>query len=180
MKIRRILTVAVAMSTLALSACQKPSGSTSSDFGAGGAGWGDGDWASGSGGSGSLPSREGGYSFFGPGSGNVLKGQFAPVYFAFDSFQVGGGEMSKVQQVANHVNRNGSKILVAGFTDTVGTEEYNRGLGDRRALAVRQALISSGVSAGKIQTVSFGEEMLADAGNPTSSKNRRVEFGIVR
>ena len=180
MKIRRLLTLALALSTLALGACKKPSDSTSSDFGAAGAGWGSDDWASGGGGSGSLPSRSGGYSFFGPGSGNVLKGQFAPVYFAFDSFQVSGGEMSKVREVANYANRNGSKVLVAGFTDTVGTEEYNRGLGDRRALAVRQALISSGVSAGNIQTVSFGEEMLADTANPTSGQNRRVEFGIVR
>lgn len=172
MKIQKTIALALALSSLALGACKKPSDSTSLDGNSG-------DWGSGSG-SGSLPSRDDSYSFFGSGSGNVLKGQFQPVYFGFDSFQVSGAEMSKVREVASYVKKNGAKLLVAGFTDTVGTEEYNRGLGDRRALAVRQALVSSGVSASKIQTVSFGEEMLADSSNPSSGRNRRVEFGIVR
>ena len=95
-------------------------------------------------------------------------------------FQVGSAEMAKVQQVATYAKRNGAELIVAGFADSVGTEEYNRGLGDRRALAVRSALVNSGVNSAKIQTVSFGEEMLADAANPSSGRNRRVEFGIVR
>ena len=102
------------------------------------------------------------------------------MYFAFDSFEVSGGEMSKVRDVANYSRRNGAKVLVAGFTDAVGTEEYNRGLGDRRALAVRSALVQQGVKSGNIQTVSFGEEMLADPTNPSGGRNRRVEFGIVK
>ena len=123
-----------------------------------------------------LPSRDSGYSW----NSGVTKGQFSPVYFQFDSFQVSPSEMSKVRQVATYSRRSGAKILVAGFTDAVGTEEYNRGLGDRRALAVRGALVREGVSAGRIQTVSFGEEMLADPTNPTGGQNRRVEFGIVK
>jgi len=127
-----------------------------------------------------LPDRDEGASFFGPGSGNVTKGQFAPVYFEFDSFSVNEREMAKVREVATFARKNGSRIIVAGFTDGVGTEEYNRGLGDRRALAVRGALVANGVGAGSIQTVSFGEEMLADASDPASGANRRVEFGIVK
>lgn len=169
---------------LSLGACQKKP-KTGSDTYNDGFGYGDFDGGAGGAGAGggdstALPERDGSYSFYGPGSGNVMKGQFSPVYFAFDSFQVSGGEMSKVQEVASHSRRSGAKILVAGFTDAVGTEEYNRGLGDRRALAVRSALLQAGVSASKIQTVSFGEEMLADPSNPSSGQNRRVEFGIVR
>jgi peptidoglycan-associated lipoprotein len=73
-------------------------------------------------------------------------------------------------------------LIVAGFTDDRGTEEYNRGLGERRALAVRQALINAGMPAGRIQTVSFGEEMPADSGSSEAAwaKNRRAEFGVVK
>lgn len=122
-----------------------------------------------------LPSRGGGASFY-----NASKGQFAPVYFAFDSFEVSSAEMAKVRQVADYARRNNAELIVAGFTDAVGTEEYNRGLGDRRALAVRSALLRNGVSASSLQTVSFGEEMLADTSDPNSGRNRRVEFGVVR
>ncbi len=140
------------------------------DFGAGG-----GYDSYGSGANIPLPSRSGSNSFY-----NASKGQFAPVYFAFDSFQVSSAEMAKVREVAAFAKRNGSELIIAGFTDDVGTEEYNRGLGDRRALAVRDALVGNGVGSSKIQTVSFGEEMLADPGNPRSGKNRRVEFGLIK
>jgi peptidoglycan-associated lipoprotein len=73
-------------------------------------------------------------------------------------------------------------LIIAGFTDERGTEEYNRGLGERRALAVREALISQGISGGRIQTVSFGEEMPANPGSGEAAwaANRRAEFGVVR
>ena len=60
--------------------------------------------------------------------------------------------------------------------------EYNRGLGERRALAVREYLIAHGADGQKIQTVSFGAEMPADpASNEAAwAKNRRAEFGVVR
>ncbi len=148
------------------------------DFGHDGQGFGSGGSGYDRFGSGSdipLPSRSGTSSFY-----NASKGQFAPVYFAFDSFQVSGAEMAKVREVASYAKSNGTELIVAGFTDAVGTEEYNRGLGDRRALAVRDALLRSGVNSSKIQTVSFGEEMLANPGQPSSGQNRRVEFGVVR
>ena len=88
--------------------------------------------------------------------------------------------MRKIDAVASYLRKKGGEVLVAGFTDAVGTEEYNRGLGDRRAHAVSQALAQRGVSRGKVQTVSFGEELLAEPSSPSSSRNRRVEFGIVK
>lgn len=174
---RVFLSLTLAAMAVALPACK------SSKKGAGDA-YGD-DWAQGNvygdgTSDGSLPSRDEGHSFYGAGSSGVLKGQFSPVYFEFDSASVGGSEMGKVREVANSLRRGSSKVLVAGFADAVGTEEYNRGLGDRRALSVRSALISMGVSSSNIQTVSFGEEMLADPSNPGSGTNRRVEFGIVK
>ena len=75
-----------------------------------------------------------------------------------------------------------AQIIIAGFTDERGTEEYNRGLGDRRAGAVRESLISQGIDGSRIQTVSFGLEMPADSGHTEAAwaKNRRAETGVVR
>jgi peptidoglycan-associated lipoprotein len=135
----------------------------------------DGDFVSGV----PLPDRQDGASFL---SGNVSKGQFAPVQFGFDSFQVSGSEMPKVQAVAQAMKNSSGDLIIAGFTDERGTEEYNRGLGERRALAVREALISQGISGGRMQTVSFGEEMPANPGSGEAAwaVNRRAEFGLVR
>ena len=144
-----------------------------SSYGGGGGRGADGDYSDFR--SGNLPTRDERYSYF-----NASTGQFEPVYFAFDSFNISSQEMRKIDQVASYLKRKGGEVLVAGFTDAVGTEEYNRGLGDRRAHAVSRALARRGVARGKIQTVSFGEEMLAEPSSPSSSRNRRVEFGIVR
>jgi len=160
------LTMAVAVA-LGLPACNKKK----SDLYAGI----DGDYVSGT----PLGERFDGANFFG---GTVERGQFSPVYFAYDSFEVAGAEQSKIDQVATAMKSSSSNVIVAGFTDDRGTEEYNRGLGERRALAVRQALIDAGVPASRVQTVSFGEEMPADSGSGESAwaLNRRAEFGVVK
>ncbi|MEO6054826.1 MAG: OmpA family protein [Chthoniobacterales bacterium] len=135
----------------------------------------DGDYVNGT----PLADRTEGSSFF---SDHVAKGEYAPVYFGFDSFTVSENEMGTIDKVASALKGTSKTIIVAGFTDERGTEEYNRSLGERRAEAVRQALIGKGVSAGKIQTVSFGKEMPADSGSGDAAwaKNRRVEFGVVK
>ncbi|MEO7724397.1 MAG: OmpA family protein, partial [Chthoniobacterales bacterium] len=105
-----------------------------------------------------LPDRQEGTSFL---SGNVDRNQFQPVYFDFDSQTIRSSENSKIQQVAGFLQQSSQQIIIAGFTDERGTSEYNRGLGERRAEAVREALIASGASAQNIQTVSFGADMPA-------------------
>ena len=104
------------------------------------------------------------------------------MHFAFDSTALGAGERPKLQAVADFCRGNRNSIILAGFTDERGTPEYNRGLGERRALTVREELIRLGVSGGRLQTVSFGAEMPADSGSGESAwaKNRRTEFGVVR
>jgi peptidoglycan-associated lipoprotein len=126
-----------------------------------------------------LPERQEGTSFFG---GNVDRRQFQPIYFDFDSQTVRPSETGKVQQVADFMKGGSSQIIIAGFTDERGTPEYNRGLGDRRAGAVRESLISQGVDGSRIQTVSFGLEMPADPGHNEAAwaKNRRAEIGIIK
>ena len=126
-----------------------------------------------------LPDRQEGVSFT---SDNVDKSKFRPVHFAFDSFEIGSSEQSILDEVADFLKNGSSSVIVAGFTDERGTAEYNRGLGEKRAEAVRQYLIQRGADGGKIQTVSFGAEMPADPSSNEGAwaKNRRAEFGVVK
>jgi len=159
------------LAALALGAC-----STTKSGGGSGR---DSDYVSGTALGTPLPERVEGTSFLGS---NVDRARFAPVHFGFDSSAIAAGERPKLQTVADFSRSNSNSIIIAGFTDERGTPEYNRGLGERRALTVREALIKLGVSAGRLQTVSFGAEMPADPGSGEAAwaKNRRAEFGVVR
>jgi peptidoglycan-associated lipoprotein len=171
MKILRLLPLAaLLLAALSHSGCVKGKKDTG-----GGGGAADGDFVNGT----PLPDRQEGVSFLGS---NVDRNKFSPVYFGFDSHTIGGGERSKIDEVAGFLKSGGGTIIIAGFTDERGTPEYNRGLGERRAQAVREGLIRSGADGSNIQTVSFGSEMPADGGSGESAwaKNRRAEFGVVR
>ena len=101
------------------------------------------------------------------------------VYFAYDSSAIRSAEQSKIANVANHLKTNPSNAVeVDGHCDERGTDEYNRALGERRALAVREALISLGADGSKVTTVSFGRDKPADTGHSDAAhaKNRRGEF----
>jgi peptidoglycan-associated lipoprotein len=126
-----------------------------------------------------LPERREGTSFLG---GNVDRNQFQPIYFDFDSQAMRSSETGKIQRIADFMKSGSSELIIAGFTDERGTAEYNRALGDRRAGAVREGLISQGVEGSRIQTVSFGLEMPAAAGHNEAAwaKNRRAEIGVTR
>ena len=126
-----------------------------------------------------LPERQEGVSFM---SDNVDKHQFPPVHFAFDSFAIDQADEGTLQAVAQALQSKPNTIIIAGFTDERGTPEYNRGLGESRAEAVRDYLLHHGADAGKIQTVSFGAEMPVDPGSGEDAwaKNRRAEFGVVK
>jgi outer membrane protein OmpA-like peptidoglycan-associated protein len=101
------------------------------------------------------------------------------VYFDYDSSVVKSGEKSKVAAVAAHLKSSPLDGLeIDGHADERGTEEYNRALGERRALALREELIKLGIDAGRVDTVSFGKDKPADTGHTEAAhrKNRRGEF----
>lgn len=114
-----------------------------------------------------------------PDSLSEIASQFGMVYFEFDSTQVNPGERSKVEAVAQYLNSHPSVgVIVEGHCDERGSNEYNLGLGERRALAVRAYLVNLGVDAARIQTKSFGEERPIALGHDEASwaQNRRAEF----
>ncbi len=101
------------------------------------------------------------------------------IYFAFDSSTVRPAEKSKAAKVADNLKANpSSAVEVDGHCDERGTEEYNRSLGERRALAVREELARLGIDASRVVTKTFGKDMPADPGHNEAawSKNRRAEF----
>jgi len=104
------------------------------------------------------------------------------VYFAFDSSAVGDSEKPKIEALAKYLQENsGYSVLVEGHCDDRGSDEYNRGLGERRALAVRDYLISLSVQDSRIETLSFGEERPVIPNATTEmehAKNRRAEFVV--
>ena len=126
-----------------------------------------------------LPERQEGVSFTGS---NVDRSQFAPVHFGYDSVAVDASETGKLNEVAKFMKSSDKLLIIAGFTDERGTAEYNRGLGERRAQAVRTYLLQKGADAERIQTTSFGSEMPADTGHNDAAwaKNRRAEFGVTK
>jgi peptidoglycan-associated lipoprotein len=103
---------------------------------------------------------------------------FPPVYFAYDQFRIGASEQVKLEQVANYMMQNkGIGLIVEGHCDERGSVEYNRSLGERRAMAIRDYLVTLGVDTARMQTISFGEERPAEQGSSenTWAKNRRGE-----
>jgi peptidoglycan-associated lipoprotein len=112
---------------------------------------------------------------------NQDRSKFAPftVYFAFDSSSVRSGEHTKIESVAAALQADpGLYLVIEGHCDERGTEEYNRSLGERRALSLREELVKSGVNPDRIRTLSFGEDKPAVMGHDEAawSKNRRGEF----
>ena len=106
---------------------------------------------------------------------------FPPVFFAYDSSQVNPEEAGKCEQVASYLKKSkGQGVIVEGHSDERGSREYNLALGERRALAVRDYLISLGVDSSMIQTKSYGEEMPDNMGHDDSAwrANRRAVFAI--
>ena len=105
------------------------------------------------------------------------------VYFEVDRSEIHPDDLGKVEAVAGILAQDAqNKVLIEGHCDERGTEEYNRALGERRALSVRDALSGLGISADRVRTMSFGEDRPADPGlnDAAYSRNRRGEFVLLK
>lgn len=101
------------------------------------------------------------------------------VYFDLDSAEIRSDSIEIVNNHARTLAANPStKVRLEGHADERGSREYNIGLGERRAQAVRRALMLQGAGDQQIATVSYGEERPAVTGSDESAwgKNRRVEI----
>jgi peptidoglycan-associated lipoprotein len=104
-----------------------------------------------------------------------------PVFFLLDSSDLSSDAQSALQQNASVLKQYASwQITIEGHADERGTAEYNLALGERRALAARDYLVSLGIPATRVRTVSYGKEFPFDPGHTEEafSKNRRAHFVI--
>ncbi len=112
------------------------------------------------------------------------RGLLESIYFDYDSAAIKSDQRAVLQGNASKIGQNASwqMITVEGHCDERGSEEYNLALGERRAGAVKQYLVDSGVSGAKVDTVSFGEAKAAVQGHDESAWkwNRRAEFVVRR
>lgn len=107
--------------------------------------------------------------------------QIAVIYFDYDQSDILPSARTALSKNAEYLKTNTSyDILVGGHCDERGTFEYNLSLGQRRAAAVRDYYIQLGVPAGRIATISYGQEMPADPGHDEAAwaKNRRAETKV--
>ena len=104
------------------------------------------------------------------------------VHFKYDSAAVQKSEKANLEAVASALSADATlKLLIEGHCDERGTEEYNRSLGERRALALREALAKMGVDPSRVRTISYGKDKPADTGHDEAAwaKNRRGEFVLL-
>ena len=109
---------------------------------------------------------------------DILTATFkSEAFFDFDSFALKPGGQAELSRVATVLNKYPqTRIRVAGHTDSVGTEEYNMKLSQRRADAVKNSLVQNGVGAQRIDSIGYGESLPISSDNAT---NRRVEIVII-
>jgi outer membrane protein OmpA-like peptidoglycan-associated protein len=101
------------------------------------------------------------------------------VFFDFDKSNITDAAAKVIQSAADAVRQGHFvQITVTGHTDTVGTAAYNQGLSERRAAAVKQALVGDGVADGEITTVGVGKTglLVPTADGVREPQNRRAEI----
>ncbi|RIL09469.1 MAG: peptidoglycan-associated lipoprotein [Proteobacteria bacterium] len=121
-------------------------------------------------GAGGIPSAEG-------------EGVFRDVMFDYDSSAISGIARSDIEANARILRENPElRVQLEGHCDERGTAEYNLTLGAERARAVKDVLVSLGISSSRLETVSYGEEVPLDPGQGESawSRNRRAHFSAFR
>ena len=98
------------------------------------------------------------------------------VFFAFDSAELDNSSRAEIQRAVECYRSKGAtvRLRLVGATDPRGTEEYNIALGERRAQAVRQYLVSLGVAESKLSVTSVGEELAQGTDESSWAQDRNV------
>jgi peptidoglycan-associated lipoprotein len=104
-----------------------------------------------------------------------------PVFFELDSSELSGSGQATLQENAGVLKKYATwQITIEGHCDERGSAEYNLALGERRALAARDYLVSLGIPATRVRTVSYGKEFPFDPARNEAAyaNNRRAHFVI--
>lgn len=106
---------------------------------------------------------------------------FEDIHFDFDKYNITDQAKPVLGKLADWLVKNNAKVLVEGYCDDRGTNEYNLALGDRRAESAKDFLVASGVPVKRIETVSYGEgkPLCTEQNESCWARNRRAHFVIV-
>lgn len=101
------------------------------------------------------------------------------IYFDYDKSDLRPDQQADIQADAQFLNQHTNiNFIIEGHCDSRGSTEYNLALGDQRASAVKNALVSAGVAASRIKTISFGKEkpFCMEENEACWQQNRRGHF----
>ena len=104
------------------------------------------------------------------------------INFEFDQFMLTDTARQKLSKNVSILSKYSDvKVLIEGHCDERGTEEYNLALGERRANAAKEYMVTLGINESRLSTISYGEEKPLDPehSDVAWAKNRRVHFEIV-
>jgi peptidoglycan-associated lipoprotein len=115
---------------------------------------------------------------------SLLRNALSTIYFDYDKWDLRSEAINALARAGSIMREYGSvRVMAEGHADERGTSAYNMGLGEKRASAVRDYLVSYGISADRIQITSYGKERPADPNcggvEECHAKNRRVEWRIL-
>ncbi len=108
---------------------------------------------------------------------------FKDIHFDFDKYDIRDEDRPILRKIADWMIEHPSvKLVIEGHCDERGTNEYNLGLGDRRASAAKQYLVTLGVSMDRLSTVSYGEErpLCTEHNESCWWRNRRAHFVVIQ
>lgn len=104
------------------------------------------------------------------------------IFFGFDQYNVDAEDQATLRSQAQWLQRNPAvRVLLEGHADERGTRDYNIALGERRANAAKNFLVSLGINSSRIEVLSYGKERPASIGSDEESyaQNRRAVTVVV-
>jgi len=114
---------------------------------------------------------------------DIAKFENHDIHFDFDDYKIKADDIPYLESLASWLKEHpGLRIIVQGHCDERGSDMYNLALGEKRATAVKDFLVTMGISPNRITCISYGEERPIDPRHNEEAwaKNRRCHFVIVR
>ncbi len=112
-----------------------------------------------------------------------FKASVQDIFFDYDAYEVRGDAQGQLSKAAAYLAQNPTiKVLIGGYCDERGSNEYNLNLGQSRANSVKQALVQAGVAGDRLRIVSYGKEkpFCTESTEECWQQNRRAGFTIDR
>ena len=102
-----------------------------------------------------------------------------PIFFDYDTYDIRGDAQAILSKNADYLNAHPEiKVVIGGYCDERGSDEYNLALGQNRAQATKSALVTAGVAADRVRIISYGKEkpFCTESNEECWQLNRRAGF----